>query len=340
MTDLEPLAHRYQGIVCDLDGVVYRGPHAVPGAVEALSALAIPIVWATNNASRRPGEVAAHLRDLGLRVADEAVLTSSLAGAAEVATIVPADTAVLAIGGEGVSEALRSYGLRPVGPDAHAAGTRVESVLQGYGAQVSASDLGEAAYAIQGGATWVATNDDATLPTERGEAPGNGALVGAVAMAVGCEPVVVGKPHPPMYQMAARLLDLDTTQVMAVGDRLQTDIAGAHQAGTASALVLTGVHDASDAAAAPVDHRPDYLLSNCADLLEPYPARGDHDDRSTRGDARAVVEPGDPATLTVIGGSPVDRARAALDVLWWAIDEGHITPERARALMRESVGTV
>ncbi|WP_370892793.1 HAD-IIA family hydrolase [Janibacter sp. GXQ6167] len=338
---VEPsLADHYRGVVCDLDGVVYRGAQAVPGAVEALSALTIPIVWATNNASRPPEEVAAHLRSLGLTLLDASVLTSSLAGAAQVATMVPPGTAVLAVGGEGVARALEIHDLRPIRPKDHAAGVTVEVVLQGYGAEVTAGDLGEAAYAIEGGARWVATNDDATLPTERGEAPGNGALVGAVRVAVGVEPIVVGKPHPPMYQMAARALGVETAEVLAIGDRLQTDIAGAHSAGTASALVLTGVHNANDAAAAPPEQRPDYLLRDCADLHRPYPVRRGEGGTSRRGDALAVLDLQDTGGLVLEGGTPIDRARSALDVLWWGVDEAQITPEQAAAIMRRSVGTV
>ena len=110
---------------------------------------------------------------------------------------------MLAVGGPGVAAALAEAGLRPV--DQAEAG--VVAVLQGYGADVTAALLAEASYAIEDGATWVATNRDATLPTHRGIAPGNGALIGAVAIATGVQPsAATGKPEPPLYDLSVTRL--------------------------------------------------------------------------------------------------------------------------------------
>lgn len=261
------LVSRYAAVVCDLDGVVYRGPAAVPGAIEALSAVAAPVLYATNNASRAPSEVAEHLRRLGLSCQPDAVATSSQAGAWLLSERVDADSAVLAVGGEGVALALREAGLRPVAPEGAAAAGGLVAVLQGYGPQVRATDLAEAAYAIQGGALWVATNTDATLPTDRGVAPGNGSLVGAVANAVGRGPdVVAGKPAPPLYLMCAGRLQVEPTTMLAVGDRLDTDIEGAVAAGIDSLLVLTGVDDFTACLEAPAHRRPTWVAPDLGAL--------------------------------------------------------------------------
>ncbi|HSF98553.1 MAG TPA: HAD-IIA family hydrolase [Ornithinibacter sp.] len=253
------LQSRYAAIVCDLDGVVYRGPAAVPHAVDALTATSLPVIYATNNASRPPDDVAAHLRELGLPVHAEAVATSSQAGARLIADRVPPDSAVLAVGGPGVTVALREAGLTAVLPDA-VSGHHLVAVLQGYGPQVTATHLAEAAYAIQAGAMWVATNTDATLPTDRGVAPGNGSLVAAVQRAVGRGPdVVAGKPSAPLYLMCADRLAVPAGRVLAVGDRLDTDIEGAVAAGMDSLLVLTGVDDLSACLAAPPELRPTWV---------------------------------------------------------------------------------
>jgi HAD superfamily hydrolase (TIGR01450 family) len=259
-------------VVCDLDGVVYRGPAAVPHAVGVLAALDVPVLYATNNASRSPADVAAHLRDLGLDCTPDAVATSSQAGAWLLAERLAPGSAVLAVGGAGVATALAEAGLCPVLP-ADGASTSVVAVLQGYGPAVSATDLAEAAYAVEGGATWVATNTDGTLPTDRGVAPGNGSLVAAVERAVGSPPhLVAGKPAPPLYLLCARRLDLPAARVLAVGDRLDTDIEGAVAAGMDSLLVLTGVDDLRACLEAPPHRRPTWvapdlraLLTDCGD---------------------------------------------------------------------------
>lgn len=322
---MKRLVDGYDVVVCDLDGVVYTGPVAVDHAVDALTALPVPVVYATNNAARTPGDVAGHLRELGLAVTEEHVLTSSLAAARELASSLPSGARVLAVGGEGVGAALRAVGLAPVLPGDEG---EVLAVLQGYGPQVTAADLGAAAAAIRAGARWVATNDDLTLPTERGPAPGNGSLVGAVRNAVEVDPEVVGKPHPPMYTLAADVVGAAAEDTLAVGDRLETDIAGAHAAGMSGALVLTGVHGAADAAAAPPERRPTYLLTDLRDLMATYPDAEVDGAWFCRGAARARCE----GTLET-EGQGIDALRAALDAVWSAVDAGRITASDARALV-------
>lgn len=275
MTPAGALVARYAAVVCDLDGVVYRGPTAVPHAVEVLGGLDVPVLYATNNASRSPSDVASHLRDLGLACTPDAVATSSQAGAWLLADRLAAGSPVLAVGGAGVSVALAEAGLRPVLP-ADAACTPVDAVLQGYGPAVTATDLAEAAYAVEGGATWVATNTDGTLPTDRGVAPGNGSLVAAVERAVGHPPhLVAGKPAPPLYLLCAGRLDLPVDRVLAVGDRLDTDIEGAVAAGMDSLLVLTGVDDLRACLAAPPQRRPTWVAPDLR-ALAADPDEGDH----------------------------------------------------------------
>ena len=258
------LVDHYDAIVCDLDGVVYRGDPAVPHAVESLSAAGIPIQFATNNASRPPHQVAEHLRRLGLDITDDSVATSSQAAAWVLTRHLEVGAAVLAIGGEGVAQALRESGFVPV--------TSVDegpvAVVQGYGPDVSATDLAQAAYAVQRGALWMATNTDHTLPTADGYAPGNGALVLAVGAAVGRGPeLVAGKPDEPLYLMCAERLGVAPHRVLAIGDRLETDIEGAHRAGMDSLLVLTGVHGVRDAVAAPPQARPTWVARDLRALF-------------------------------------------------------------------------
>lgn len=266
MTGTAALVAGYRGIVCDLDGVVYRGADAVPYAVEALTRARAerPIVYATNNASRTAATVAAQLVGLGLSVHPHEVVTSAQAGACRLAADLGAGALVLVVGGAGVSEAVSGAGLTP----RTAAEPGIRAVLQGYGPQVSAADLAEAAFAVAGGATWVATNTDRTLPTERGIAPGNGTLVAAVATATGATPIVVGKPYPPLYHLAADVLGTRPAETLAIGDRLDTDIAGATRTGMDSAWVLTGVDGLVELAASAAT--PTYALLDLSELHHGY----------------------------------------------------------------------
>lgn len=336
----------YPGLVCDLDGVVYRGATALPHAVRVLSDIrpgagSGGVLYATNNASRTPGEVAAHLTDLGLATESGQVINSSIAGAAVLTERHPTGAAVLGVGGTGVWHALQDAGLTPVAPpDARNGGPHLVAVLQGYGPAVSAGDLAEVAYAVQAGADWVVTNDDRTLPTDRGVAPGNGTLVSAVRAAVDTDPEVVGKPGPLMYQMAADRLGTDPGKTLGIGDRLETDVAGAHAAGMDALLVLTGVHGPSDLVSCERELRPRYVAGDLRALNALY----DEPERSDDGwrigdltgtlkvdgrDARVKFEGGDPA------GSPTDVSlRIALRVLWDALDEDEVTTQAAVSAVR------
>lgn len=319
------LVEDFDALVCDLDGVVYTGPVAVDHAVPVLNGLTVPVVYATNNASRAPDEVADHLRSLGISTSDEMVLTSSLAAARELAATVGPGAPVLAVGGAGVTAALRAVGLHPRRPGDEG---EVVAVVQGYGPAVTAADLGAAAAAIRSGARWVVTNGDPTLPTPAGLAPGNGALVAAVRLAVDVDPEVIGKPHSPMYRLAARAAGAQAARTLAVGDRLETDIAGACATGMSGALVLTGVHGPGDAAAASTACRPSHVLTDLRQLAEPYPQLELVGEWCVRGSARARC-----AGELEVEGEGIDATRAALDALWAAVDARRITSEQSRALL-------
>jgi glycerol 3-phosphatase-2 len=329
------LIEHYAAVVCDLDGVVYRGPEAVDHAVSALAALSVPIVYATNNASRPPEEVAAHLTDLGLHVTGRDVATSSQAGAAALAGLLVRGSRVLAVGGSGVREALHHQGFAVVVPEQtrNEPELAVAGVLQGYGVAVSAADLAEASYAVSAGAVWVATNTDATLPTHRGTIPGNGTLVAAVQRATGCDPLVVGKPHAPLYQLCAQRLGREPAQVLAVGDRLDTDVAGAVEAGMDSVLVLTGVDSVSSLAVAPRSMRPTYLVEDLRSLSEPYvAAETDYTWWVCGGDRRRLVDGAwDVATV----GTPIESARTGTACLHEALDHDEVDLDAVHRLVPE-----
>jgi HAD superfamily hydrolase (TIGR01457 family) len=254
----DALLNRYDALLLDLDGTVYRGREAVPGAVEAVASArgrGVGIRFVTNNASRSPLDVAHHLTELGFGAALDEVSTSAQAGAEMLLDLVPEGSTVLVLGTDALMEEVRVRGFRPT-REAHGA----KAVVQGLSPDLSWRDLAEAAVAIRGRAVWVACNVDATLPTERGLLPGNGSLVAAVRTATGQEPLVAGKPATPLLEQAAK--SLGAQRPLVVGDRLDTDILGAVHAGMDSLLVLTGVSTAEDVEALPRELRPTYVAAD------------------------------------------------------------------------------
>ena len=319
------LADRYDLALLDLDGVVYIGRDAVPGAAEALAsarAAGIRICYVTNNASRPPQAVADHLRALGVPASDEEVVTSAQAAAAMLAERLPTGSAVLVVGGEGLNQALLVEGLVPVGSVRDAP----RAVVQGFSPDIGWRLLAEGARAVHQGLPWLATNTDRTVPTRYGPAPGNGTLVAAIATATGVEPEVAGKPRPPLFLQAARRYA--SSAPLVVGDRLDTDIAGAHAAGMPALLVLTGVSGARDVLTAPPTQRPHYLSGDLHGLVQAHPAPQPLEPDATSAEAStawrcgaAVVAVRDGA-LRVLqpGPDPLDLLRAGCAAAWEQAD--------------------
>ncbi len=308
----DSLISSFDAVLSDLDGVVYAGPHAIPGAVESLQRLesvGVGLGYVTNNASRTPAQVAAHLRELGAPAEDHQVVSSSQAAGELLASMLPAGSHVLITGSAALAHEIELVGLKPVRSAAEAP----VAVVQGFNPEIGWKDLAEAAYVVAGGATWFATNTDMSIPQARGIAPGNGTLVAAVAAATGKAPLVAGKPEAPLFHAAAKRLNAE--RPLVVGDRLDTDILGGNRAGFATAAVLTGVDTTSTILAARTDERPDYLLADLEGLYVPYPAITDDGGTFRCGAASASVVDG---TVTVIGHEDdLDAWRAAC-AAWWA----------------------
>jgi len=261
-----PLAQAYDAALYDLDGVLYLGPDPVPHAAEsvaAATAVGLRPAYVTNNASRRPASVAAHLSELGIPARPEDVVTSAQAAARWLAERLPAGSPVLVLGTEELAEEIRAAGLE----DVRAADPSTAAVVQGLAPDTGWKDLAEAAVAIRAGALWVAGNADSTYPSSRGPLPGNGAMVAALRTATGVDPVVVGKPEPALHRESVERVG--ARRPLVVGDRLDTDVLGAVRGGADSLLVLTGVVDREELLAAPAGSRPTYVSSDLRALLVP-----------------------------------------------------------------------
>lgn len=318
---MDALIDAYDAALFDLDGVVYLGPEPVPGAPGGLKRLrerGVRIGYVTNNAARTPEVVAEHLRELGIEATTDDVVTSAQAGARLLADRFGAGARILVVGGTGVDAALAEAGLVAV----RSADDEPIAVIQGYGTDLTWAQLNEAAIAIQRGAYWLATNTDPTRPTDRGIVPGNGAAVAAVRTAVGIEPEVAGKPYPPLITETLRRLGAE--HAIFVGDRFDTDIAGAAAVGLDSLFVLSGSCGPADLLAAGPGERPTHVGLDLAALLDPpRPVQRDGD-QATRGRTTARLRDGRLALAEAPEDqvSALDALVAAADLAWSAADRG------------------
>jgi glycerol-1-phosphatase len=263
-----PLNEHYDAALLDLDGVVYLGGTPIPGAADALIQAAgrgMKLAYVTNNASRTPHAIAAQLTGMGVPASASDIVTSAQAAAHVLADKLPAGAAVLVVGGAGLHQAVRERGLRPV----TSAASKPLAVVQGYAPGIDYGLLAEATLALNAGAWYVLSNADPTLPTPRGQQPGNGSLAQVLIHATGVQPVVAGKPEPPLH--AESVQRVDAKRPLVVGDRLDTDIEGAFRGGADSLLVLTGVTRAPELLLAPPEHQPCYVAADLAGLNATHP---------------------------------------------------------------------
>jgi glycerol 3-phosphatase-2 len=298
-----PLATAYDLAMLDLDGVVYIGSKAVPGAPEHLAevrASGMRCAFITNNASRTPHTVAEHLRDLDVAADDADVVTSAQAAARVLADRLPTSTPVAVLGAEALVDEVRLAGLEPLGVDRPEA----QALVSGYGPDVLWSEVMRAAVRVRDGLWWVASNTDGSIPTSFGVAPGHGALVETVSRFAGVSPVVAGKPERPLLDETVRRIGGE--RPLMVGDRLDTDIAGAVNAGVDSLLVLTGVTGLAELVSARPGERPTYISRDLGGLLAPHSAP-DRSGAETRSGGWLLTEKG--CRLEVTGSGSADE--------WW-----------------------
>ncbi|WP_292677753.1 HAD-IIA family hydrolase [Nocardioides sp.] len=305
-----PLCEVYDLAMLDLDGVVYIGADAVPGApghIDRARAAGLRVAFITNNARRTPGQVAAHLRDLGVAAEPDDVVTSAQAAARVLADRLGPGARVALLGADGLQAALTEAGLEPVGVTDEA-----QAVVSGYGPDVRWSDIMRAAVRIRDGLWWVATNSDLTIPTGFGVAPGHGVLVETIERFSGVDAEVAGKPSRPLLDETVHRVG--GRRPLMVGDRLDTDIEGAANAGIDSLLVLTGVTGVPELVAAGPGGRPTYLSVDLAGLTSPQPeVTMDHGTASAGGWSATV----DAGSLRVAGsGSADDWWRVAAEAAW------------------------
>jgi HAD superfamily hydrolase (TIGR01450 family) len=305
-------------LLADLDGVIYQGidpiPHAVPALQKTASSLRLGYV--TNNASRTPSEVAAQIAGFGLPASPESVVTSPQSAARVLKTLLPTGSKILVVGGAGLVSEVEAAGFVVT----REAADNPDAVVQGFSPEVGWVHLAEASFALQRKPEipWVATNTDWTIPVQGGVAPGNGALVSAVHLAVGRLATFAGKPEKEIFDVALERFQVSPENALMVGDRLDTDVLGANRAGMKSALVLTGIDSAKTLLASDVSMRPDYVLQDLRDLHKPYPPTHrsvDSDDVHTVEVGKSVVRRKGHVIRVARAGSRIDLIRAGATIV-------------------------
>ncbi|ACZ30369.1 HAD-superfamily hydrolase, subfamily IIA [Xylanimonas cellulosilytica DSM 15894] len=314
-----PLAEAYDLALVDLDGVAYRGHLPIEHASDSLVAArsrGLRLLFVTNNASREPEDVAGQLTELDIPTSADEVMTAAQACAALLRTRLEPGARVLVVGGKGLVTAVTAAGFRVVS----SADEEPVAVAQGFAPDLAWADLAEAAYAVSAGAWHVASNRDLSLPTARGYAPGNGALVGAVVAATGVEPASAGKPEPTMYHLAVERVGAQ--RPLVIGDRLDTDLQGARAGDYPGLHVLTGVSSARDDVLAEPALRPHFIGADLRSLLEthPVPEPGADGWWECAGRAARVVD--GRLELDREGVRGIDVVRAACAAAWDAADAG------------------
>jgi 4-nitrophenyl phosphatase len=255
---------RIEGLILDMDGVLWRGDLVLPGAddlINTLNKTYIPHAFATNNATKTAEQIAIEGQMRGLSIKPEEVITSAMVAVSMTLSHLSEGAKVFVLGEGGLTEPMQKAGFELI-PSAEGA----QAVVVGLDREVTWDKLSEAAYAIEGGAIFIGTNGDLSLPTERGFAPGNGAILQALEATTGIPPTIVGKPDPIMFHEALRMIAVEREQALVVGDRLETDILGGIQAGLQTALVLTGASTLDELDRSTI--QPDYVFPDLLSLQE------------------------------------------------------------------------
>jgi HAD superfamily hydrolase (TIGR01450 family) len=258
----------FSAYLLDLDGVVYRGELLLPGArelVEWIDATNRTVAFVSNNSFATVDEVTAKLARLGTPRPQGRVVTAGWATIAVIAQRFPGGR-VFALTGPSMVTMVRAAGLRAVWLDDQD-GPPPDAVLIGLDRTLTYERLARALDAALAGAALFAVNRDPRLPVEDGFRPGTGAVVAAVEAASGRQAEMIGKPAPGILLQALQLLGAQPAQALMVGDGLDLDIVAGHAAGVTTALTLSGLTTADDAAQATGDRKPEYVFADLAGLL-------------------------------------------------------------------------
>jgi 4-nitrophenyl phosphatase len=249
-------------LILDMDGVLWRDSQPIgdlPAIFSGIRQRGWKVTLATNNATLSIEQFLDKLEQFGVSLSNQNIVNSSQAAGHYLAVYHPGGGKVFIIGETGLFETLKEYGFQH-------ADEGVLAVVVGLDRQLTYDKLMKASLLIQSGAPFIGTNPDRTLPTPQGLIPGAGVILAALETATGVKPLIVGKPSPEMYKVAMERMGSLPEQTLVVGDRLDTDIAGAKAIGCPVALVLSGV--TSLEASKQCDSPPDWIAPDLTTLLE------------------------------------------------------------------------
>ncbi|HET9164057.1 MAG TPA: HAD-IIA family hydrolase [Solirubrobacterales bacterium] len=258
------LADAFDGLLVDLDGVVWIGRETVPGAIDTLVRLIAggkEVVFVTNNSVKQPSEYATRLRDAGIEIPDDRVLTGGAVTARLAAERIGPGGTAFVIGAPGFKETVAAAGLTLLEGEA---GQSADAVVVSAHREFDYAELLTATRALQGGAALFGTSRDPTLPMPGGAWPGTGATLAAVETASGKRAETGGKPEPHLFDQARKLIP-EAARVAMIGDRIASDVEGGRRAGLATVLVLTGASTRAEAEAA--NPPPDHVIDDLPALL-------------------------------------------------------------------------
>ncbi|MEM8861331.1 MAG: HAD-IIA family hydrolase [Chloroflexota bacterium] len=265
MSHLSEIKH----LILDMDGVLWHGNTPVPGLPQffkRLEQLGLTWVFATNNSSKTRQQYVEKFDGMGVNIDPQQLMTSAIATALYVADEFPAGSKMYVLGGDGLHESLAEVGMQVLARDDYQ--TPAAAVVAGLNLGVNYEDMSVATLQIRNhGAKFIGSNADSTYPTERGLLPGGGAILSLITTATDVEPTVIGKPFPIMFQQGVKLLGDGATleNTAMVGDRLNTDITGAVNAGMRSILVMSGITQPADLASSAL--QPEFVFDDINALV-------------------------------------------------------------------------
>lgn len=253
-----------RNLIVDMDGVLYRGNDPISGAkgfIELLQQQGTPFVLLTNNSTRTAGQCVVKLKEMGISVEEDTILTSGQATAIYLEKVAQPKARIYLMGEEGLRAEIVSRGFILAEDD-------VNFVVVGMDTQFTYDKLKKATLAIRRGARFIGTNSDRTFPTPEGIIPGAGAILAALEASTGVEPFVVGKPQRAIFELAMEKMDAAPDETAVVGDRLDTDIVGGVNAGLTTILLLSGIADSQELENSPI--KPDLIFEDIRQLRKAW----------------------------------------------------------------------
>ena len=253
-----------KALIIDMDGVLWHDSEPLGDLrkiFDQIRTLGYRFILATNNATRTVQEYHQKMAGFGVDLADGQVINSAQAVGIYLSDHYPQGTRIFIVGQPSLRHTLEGYGLNVVGNEV----TEVEIVVASLDFDLTYEKLRHASLLIQNGAEFIGTNPDATLPTPEGFFPGSGTVIGALEIASGKKAKIIGKPEPLLYEMALKRLEVAPDEALAIGDRLETDIAGAQAADIHTVLVLSGASTLTQAEA--YQPQPELIVQNLTKLI-------------------------------------------------------------------------